>query len=297
MSTPSGTKTFKTAVLGRIIGDTVLPHSPNHSQPGPPEDADRVRVIQAAFSSSPVNVFGPGMMVAGGVRKGGHGVPEAFVAGPAEGRRLALARFDGYRAHASIGCQCLGVWVALSAVADLGDKAGGSECRVGVAKQREEDLAMGVRTYGAGDLGTEEPYLLDEGPEGGDECQDDRPAGLHLEFAGCAGGRGAQTREELKSGLAAAVAVSGEEAREALLTESARVLGTRVALQEGQRDRRVDVSEDHGRPRPEDLQLGAQAVGQRDPRLHEILAFSRVSDLKALVSSESGVSTRKRWWS
>jgi hypothetical protein len=201
VSTPSTTETFETAVLGRIIGDTVLPHSPDHSQPRSPEDADRVRVIQAAFSGSPVNILGPGMMVAGGVGEGGHGVPEAFVAGSAEGRRLALARFDGYRAHAGIGCQRLCAWVALSAVTDLGDKAGGSECRVGVAKQREEDLAMGVRTHGASNLGTEEPYLLDEGLEGSDECQDDRPAGLHLEFAGCAGGPQRRRARSSKAGL------------------------------------------------------------------------------------------------
>jgi len=148
------------------------------------------------------------MMLTGGIREGGHGLPEAFVAGPAEGRRLALAGFDGHRAHAGIGRQSLGARVALSAVTDLGDEAGGGECRVGVAKQREEDLPVGVRTYGVGDLGAEELYLFDEGPEGSDECQDDRPVDLCLEFAGCAGGRATQMSEEFGGLLPAAVAVA-----------------------------------------------------------------------------------------
>ena len=59
-----------------------------------------------------------------------------------------------------------------------------------------------------GDLGAEELYLFDEGPEGSDECQDDRPVDLCLEFAGCAGGRATQMSEEFGGLLPAAVAVA-----------------------------------------------------------------------------------------
>ena len=58
------------------------------------------------------------------------------------------------------------------------------------------------------------------------------------------------------------VVVAGEELREALLAQSARVDRRRVALQEGERDRAVDLGEDLGGAGPERVELGAQLVGQ-----------------------------------
>ena len=130
-------------MFGRVVGDTVLPHAPDHPQPSPPEDAYGVRVVAAASPRPPVDVAGPGMVVAGSVGKRGHGVTQAFVAGPAEGRHLALAGFDRHRACAGVGGQSLDARVALAAIAYLRHEAGGGDRRLGVAKERKEELAVG----------------------------------------------------------------------------------------------------------------------------------------------------------
>jgi hypothetical protein len=211
-------------------------------------------------------------VVAGGVGEGGHRVSEALVAGPAEGSHLAFTGLDRYRAHAGVGSHRLSARVAAATIPDLGHQAGGGDRRLGAAEQREEDLAIGMGAYGASDLGTEELDLLDQRPEGGDERQDDRSASLHLEFAGGADGRFAQTCEEVGDRAPTAVTVPGEEARKTFVAEGARIGGARVALQKGQRDRRVDVGEDTGGARPESFELGAQLVGERDASLHEVFA-------------------------
>src|SRR3990172_3770579 len=71
---------------------------------------------------------------------------------------------------------------------------------------------------------------------------------------------------------AAGVAVTGEEALQALGAEAARVGGAGVALEEGERDRRGDVAEDAGGAGPEGVELRAELVGECDARLHEGLA-------------------------
>ena len=68
--------------------------------------------------------------------------------------------------------------------------------------------------------------------------------------------------------------MAGEPAAKALGAEPLGVGGTRVAAQEGERDRRVDVGE-HERPGPAGLELGAQLVGERDPCFDEVLAGAR----------------------
>lgn len=67
MSTPRGLKATKTTVQGGVIGHFIGPATPQDSHPGATEDADRVGMIGAALSGSAVDVFGPGMPLAGGV--------------------------------------------------------------------------------------------------------------------------------------------------------------------------------------------------------------------------------------
>jgi hypothetical protein len=69
-----------------------------------------------------------------------------------------------------------------------------------------------------------------------------------------------------------AVVVAGEELAEPFLPEGACVGGRGVALEERERDRAVEVREDHGRAGPEPLQLGAELVAERDALLDEDLA-------------------------
>ena len=147
---------------------------------------------------------------------------------------------------------------------------------LGVAEEREEDLAVGVAAEGAGDLAGQELDLLDERLERGDEAEHDGAAG----FASRASparpcGRGAQPGEQFGGAAAAAVAVAGEEAGEPLRAEPAGVVGAGVALEEGERDRRVDVGEDPRGAGPEGVELRAQLVGERDPLLDQVLAGAR----------------------
>ena len=75
-------------VSGGVVGDAVLPASPDDVCPGAAEDADGVRVVVAAGSGSVVEVGGPGAgssAVAGEVAEG---VAELFVGRPAEGELI-----------------------------------------------------------------------------------------------------------------------------------------------------------------------------------------------------------------
>ena len=86
------------------------------------------------------------------------------------------------------------------------------------------------------------------------------------------GGGVAQAGEELVDRAPAAVSVAGEELRETFLCEPACIGRTRVALEERQADRAVEVGEDFDSARPEPFQLGAELVAQRDALLDEDLA-------------------------
>ncbi len=138
-------------------------------------------------------------------------------------------------------------------------------------KKREEDLAVGMRTHGTGDLGVDELYLFDQRAQGGRQREHHGAPSFRLLLARSASRGAPQPLEQFGSLLAATVAMSGEEGTEALLAEAMGVGGTWVALQEGQGDRRVDVGEDRGGPRPERLQLGAQAIGESDSGLDQVL--------------------------
>ncbi len=82
----------------------------------------------------------------------------------------------------------------------------------------------------------------------------------------------AQPVDQLFGGLAAAVAVAGQERLHALGAQGACVGGAGVALQERERDRRVDVSEQARGAGPERVELGAQPVGQLDAAGDEVFA-------------------------
>jgi hypothetical protein len=60
-----GDESLIAAVAGRVIGGVVLPAAPDHSEPGPGQDAEGVGVAMAAGSGLLVEVGGPGVVVAG----------------------------------------------------------------------------------------------------------------------------------------------------------------------------------------------------------------------------------------
>ena len=99
-----------------------------------------------------------------------------------------------------------------------------------------------------------------------------RAPGVGFELAGAPGWCAAEPVEQLAGRLAPAVVVARQPLRQALVGQRARVDGRRVTLQERERDRAVEIAEDHGRSGPEALQLSAQLVAQRHALLDQQLA-------------------------
>ncbi len=66
-------------MVGGVVGLMVLPAPPDHVQPGPGDDPDRVRVAVPAGSSLVVELFGPGVGVAGVGGKVADRVAQLFV--------------------------------------------------------------------------------------------------------------------------------------------------------------------------------------------------------------------------
>ena len=125
---------------------------------------------------------------------------------------------------------------------------------------------------GAADLAGQLRDLGDDRLQGADEAEHDLAAGFGLERGGAPIGGAPQPGEQFVRRASAGVVVASQEAPEALFAESAGVGRGRVAFEERQRDRAVDLGEDRHRAGPEALKLGAQRVGQRDAGLDEILA-------------------------
>src|SRR5215208_5222972 len=115
--------------------------------------------------------------------------------------------------------------------------------------------------YGLGDPRIEHPDLLEERAQGGDQRKHGGPAryflGLFRPPLGC----GAQSGEQLRGGFPSAMTMAGEEAGEALLAQPPDVSGTRITLEEGQRDGRSDLlAENAVGAWPETLQFGVEAL-------------------------------------
>src|SRR5215211_5245939 len=249
------------AVAGGVVGLSVVPHAPEDAGPGASDGADGALV--AAGAGVAVEAPRPGVVVSGRVGESGEGVAEAFVAGVAEGGVCLFAGLDRDGGHAAVGGERFAGGVAVAAVADLGEQSGGGDDRLGVAEERAEDFAVAVGADGVGDVGGQLRDPFDERPERRHEREHDLPARLELGVAGAARGGGAQPFEQLPWGAPAGVAVAGEKGGEALLAEPRSVDRAGVALEEGERDLGVDVSEDLLAAWPEALQLGAQLVGER----------------------------------
>ena len=79
------------SVEGGIEGDAVLPASPDDTQPGSGEDADRVRVAAAALDGLPVDGRGPRVPGSAAVGEVHHRGAELLVARPAEHGAFLLA--------------------------------------------------------------------------------------------------------------------------------------------------------------------------------------------------------------
>ena len=111
-----------------------------------------------------------------------------------------------------------------------------------------------------------------QGREHADRREHGTAQRLGERLTGGASRRGAQAGEQLRGGAAAGVAVLGAERGHPLL---ARVRGSgrgRVAGQELQADRRLDVGEDGPGAGPVRVQQRGQVVSGRDPHLDQVTA-------------------------
>src|SRR5215217_3283306 len=63
-----------------------------------------------------------------------------------------------------------------ASVADLAQERSGGEGRVGVAKEREEDLAVGMGSHSTGDARFKQPDLLDDRTQSGEQREHCSPA-------------------------------------------------------------------------------------------------------------------------
>src|SRR3954453_4173603 len=267
-----GEESLEVAVALGLVGGVVVPAAPEDADPGAAEDAQGVGMVGAAAAGALVDVAGPGVVVAGGVGQGADGFAQAFVAGAAEAGGFLLAGFDGDGAHAGVGGQAFGGGVAVAAVADLGQEGGGADAALGVAEEALEDWAVVVGLEGVGDLAGEPGDLGHQDAERGDQAEDDRAAGFAFGLAGVALRGVAEAFDQDRGVLAAGVRVAGQEATHAGRAEALGVVAAGVALQEGQRDGRVQVGKQRGGAGPEAVELGAQPVGLLDAAGDEVLA-------------------------
>jgi len=258
-------------VPSRVIGHFVSPAAPENPDPGATQGADRVGVILAPGPGRPVDLPRPRVPVASRVGKGRHRDPQSLVAGPPEGGDAELPRLQGDRAHAGVGGHRRLGRVAPAGIAELGDQGGGADRRLAVAKQRPENLRVGVGGKTIADLGIQGGDLLDDRAEGRDQTEPDRPPRPLLRGSRGALRRRLHPRHQLGGLGAPAIGVAPQEAGHAPAAEPLGVIGARVALDEGERDRRVDVCE-HQRPGPEGLELSPQLVCQLHPHPDQVLA-------------------------
>jgi hypothetical protein len=265
-------ESVKAVVLGGVVGCVVLPAAPEHAGPGSSEDAYGVGVCAAAGAGSLVDILGPGVPVACAVGEYAHMFAQTLVAGPAEGRVVALAGLDRYWGLSGISGERVVGGVAVAVIADLGDQPGGCEDALAVTEEGEEDRPVRVRADSTGDLAGELADLLDDRAQRGSECDHGGASCVLLEFVDDGGRCAAQLPQQLGGSALAAIGITCEETFEAFLAETTRVGGAWVELEERERDRAVDSGEDLLGAGPECLQLRAELVSERDTRVHEVLS-------------------------
>ena len=96
-------------MFGGVIGDSVLPATPENPQPGAPQNSDRVGMVEPPRAGGQVDASSPGMVMPCRVGKARDGVSEAFVAGPAEADGVVFAGLFGHGGLAGVGGECVAV--------------------------------------------------------------------------------------------------------------------------------------------------------------------------------------------
>ena len=260
----------ESAVAGRIVWRAILPAAPEHTDPCPREDADGMRMITPSDPGAFIDGGGPGRFVAGVIREDGDGFSEALVARPTKGDASVLARLVGHRDDARFRSQALCRGEAPAVIADLGEDL--RRIELAGAGEGREDRSIHVCGDGVLDRSSQPLDLRDEGLEHTHQRTNELAIGLHLGLTHEAHRRAVEALQQLFGGAPATVGVVGEERLETPLAEVLGTLRCRVALQEGERDGRVDVGEDDPRhqarsaPGARAADWPAQSAGPRGHR-------------------------------
>ena len=212
--------------------------------------------------------------MAGVVGETGERGAQASVAGPSEADAAGFAGLAGSplerhwserqwrRSEARVGGELVGGEVAGAILAELGEDRRGAD--LAGAREAHQDPAVRHRGDVVTDAGRKLGDPRHQRREHGDEGSDHLALRLGLGRAGEALGRGAQAGEQLLGAAPAAVAVLGEEGGEAPRPEPGGALRRGIPLEEGERDRAVDLGEDRRGAGPEAFEQGAQLVGELD---------------------------------
>src|SRR5712691_13184142 len=145
VSTSSGDGRRRPSMLGDVVGDAVLPATPDHPEPRASEDPDRVRVGVALRDRTLADPARPRRVMAGVVGEVDARCAELLVAGPPEAHDPALSRGTGDRSGAGEGHEALRVGEPLPRVADLGQQRAGPDPVAGSGPIRDHDATEADR--------------------------------------------------------------------------------------------------------------------------------------------------------
>ena len=198
-----------------------------------------------------VDRAGPRVGVARGGSECDERLAQAHGAGPAKRDRARLPELAGHRRGAALGSEVITRHEPRTVGDELGEQGRGTAASL--AEQRRDDLTAGVRRRRARRR------------------------------------RGAGRRGDARAARRAttAVRVPRHDRGQALLARRARRLRGRVAVEELERDRRVDVGEDL-RPRAQSCSSRQRSWFASAPRCPTRSSRTRTSPRRALVASDGG---------
>lgn len=250
------------AVFGGVVGRVVVPTAPDDVCPGAGQDADGVGVVVAAGDGPVVEVFGPGVGVAGVAGEVAQRVAELSVGAVAEADAAGLAGLSGGRGDAGQAGQRVRGGEPAAGVADLDEQSGGAD-GAGTG-QAGHDRPVGVDGELLGDPVGQGLDLPVEGAQHGDVAGGDRGEGVGVVADGAAWGCGDPLVQD--GGVGSSAVVDGLEP--GLEPFDRQPVGAGLgaeAFQEPQADVGVDVVEKACCGWEHDLQVGAQLVRHGDP--------------------------------
>src|SRR5262249_18747130 len=115
------------AMLGGIVGRTLLPARPDHTAPCAGEDADRVGVLVPTIACALVDAARPRIGVTRGVRERVERVAQVHVARPAERDSAVLAGLARHGCSTALGGEVVSRHEATAIITDLCEQLRGAD--------------------------------------------------------------------------------------------------------------------------------------------------------------------------